>query len=293
MNPEGFDKWLRGLKPPYSEATIRKVTGDVRRLHAWRGVPEDASPARLDDYRWAWDLYDEYRRTRNAAPLGVRRPDELTEAESRRAKRARKQQAESEEKPIEPKAFRLLIRAIEQDAHPAARVLETMAATGYRVGDVLRIRGGELDAGFAREDGLTDITVKGDKRIPISVLGVPRVWERLRAIIPNKRSNVAEALTDVEGASTLAGDAAYKQVSRRLSLLGEAVGIDERLHTHRFRHTAANMADAAGVDRAIVSKMLGHESLKTTERHYLRSAQARAVAEAHAQMYQAVRKGKR
>lgn len=292
MNLEGFERWLRKLDPPFSEASIRKVVGDVRRLKQNGGPTQTKSLARVDDYRWAWDLYEEYRQETGASSLRVPRPPELSDAQSKRKKRARSKRAESQEKPIEPKSFRLLLSAIEQDEHPAARVLETMAATGYRVGDVLRIRGSELDAGFSREDGLTDITVKGGKRIPISVLGVPEVWEGLREIIPNKRFNVAEALTGVEGASTLAGDAAYKQVSRRLSLLGEAVGIDERLHTHRFRHTAANMADAAGVDRAIVSKMLGHESLKTTERHYLRSAQARAVAEAHAQMYQAVRKGK-
>jgi site-specific recombinase XerD len=52
-----------------------------------------------------------------------------------------------------------------------------------------------------------------------------------------------------------------------LKRLGVRAGIDKRVHPHGLRHTHAAELRAEGVDIAIISKQLGHQSIATTARY--------------------------
>ncbi|MBX2844015.1 MAG: site-specific integrase [Flammeovirgaceae bacterium] len=56
--------------------------------------------------------------------------------------------------------------------------------------------------------------------------------------------------------------------NRYLKELGAIVGIDLKLTTHVARKTAGNLWLNKGIKMEVVSKMLGHKSIKTTERLY-------------------------
>jgi integrase len=72
-------------------------------------------------------------------------------------------------------------------------------------------------------------------------------------------------------------------VNRRLKLIGKAIGINE-LSMYYARHTFAELHYKAGVRIEIISQMLGHSDLKTTQ-IYLRSFSDDEVDEAASRIF--------
>lgn len=56
-----------------------------------------------------------------------------------------------------------------------------------------------------------------------------------------------------------------QQYNLRLKIVADYAGLDKRLTTHMARHTFATLAITNGVELKVVSKMLGHSSVRTTE----------------------------
>jgi site-specific recombinase XerD len=78
---------------------------------------------------------------------------------------------------------------------------------------------------------------------------------------------------------TLQGGQLYPQYVRLLlhRLAGQA-GVTKRVHPHGLRHTYADELRAAGVDVVTISKLLGHESIATTQRYLDHLSPAAAIA---------------
>lgn len=57
------------------------------------------------------------------------------------------------------------------------------------------------------------------------------------------------------------------QYNLRLKLVADYAGLDKNLTTHMARHTFATLALTKGVQLKVVSKMLGHSSIKVTEEY--------------------------
>ena len=55
--------------------------------------------------------------------------------------------------------------------------------------------------------------------------------------------------------------------NRELKVVGAAIGLNIKLHTHLARHTFATYMLRNGVKFENVSKMLGHASIKQTQRY--------------------------
>ena len=72
-------------------------------------------------------------------------------------------------------------------------------------------------------------------------------------------------------------------VNRNLKKIGEMAGLQIPLTTYVARHTWASTMRDMGFDLSIVSRGLGHESLKTTQ-IYLSSIDTTAVAKANRSM---------
>lgn len=56
-----------------------------------------------------------------------------------------------------------------------------------------------------------------------------------------------------------------QQYNLRLKIVADYAGLDKKLTTHMARHTFATLAITNGVELKVVSKMLGHSSVRTTE----------------------------
>ncbi len=71
-------------------------------------------------------------------------------------------------------------------------------------------------------------------------------------------------------------NAAYNRVLKEIAALH---GIKKKLTTHTARKTFATLKDNEGWSTPTISQMLGHRSIKTTERHYIKKSRRRIEAE--------------
>ena len=71
-------------------------------------------------------------------------------------------------------------------------------------------------------------------------------------------------------------NAPYNRAIKEVAMI---CGIDKNLSSHCARKTFATLQDAKGWSRESISKMLGHSSIKTTERYYLGNSADRIINE--------------
>lgn len=78
---------------------------------------------------------------------------------------------------------------------------------------------------------------------------------------------------------TLDGGPLHAQYVRlMLKRLADQAGVDKRVHPHGLRHTFAVELRVAGVDVAVISKLLGHSSIAVTTRYLDHLTNDRAIA---------------
>jgi integrase len=154
---------------------------------------------------------------------------------------------------------------------PEAHVIYTLACTGLRIGDVLRIPIENLSRGIrgARNGGpaILPIERKGGSWIRIPILGALDAWEQLYEQA-QEYENVASFVTEGDSDSPEAGEAAYTRVRRYFEGMGEDLQLEGRVHLHRLRRTVAVRAlKATDQDLVGVSQLLGHTTILSTQRY--------------------------
>ena len=162
-----------------------------------------------------------------------------------------------------------------------ASVIDVLCMSALRIGDVLRTSRTALDAGFAREDGITTIGVKGargQRRVIYSVLGARDEWERLRVKIPRGKLVCDVVAPRGKPGDWTASGAAYQACRRKLAELGAKAGIEDRLHLHRLRRTVAVQAALATGNKLLVQKLLRQHSAASAERYTDEAMEAEIVA---------------
>nr|VFK37270.1 MAG: integrase/recombinase XerD [Candidatus Kentron sp. SD]VFK42304.1 MAG: integrase/recombinase XerD [Candidatus Kentron sp. SD]VFK79460.1 MAG: integrase/recombinase XerD [Candidatus Kentron sp. SD] len=136
--------------------------------------------------------------------------------------------------------------------------LELLIATGVRVGELVGIKLEELNL----EEGTIYIHGKGDRE---RVVFLPdRLLVRLLRDYLRHRGNLSpnhpQVLVNSRGAP------ATPQFIRQLvTRTGEDAKLNRRVTPHMLRHTCATQLLNAGVDMRYVQKLLGHQSITTTE----------------------------
>ena len=159
--------------------------------------------------------------------------------------------------------WKKLCRAVAEDPRRPAVVVNVMLATGYRVGDILRIKRAQLHRAF--RTGILFLEVKGGHERQLPLHGVQHVWERLR-----DRWDKGETLAQwvaPRGNGQVEGGAAYQSVRRYMVKISKELDLDGRIHTHRIRRTVATRALTYTQDIHLVAQLLGHSSVQATERY--------------------------
>jgi integrase len=277
---ERFRAWCLGR---YSKRSSTKLVADVRTMVRTGGEPPLAQQRvkRLKDYAWAWDVWNDARADGCKLPeLKLARP-EVPEAPKRGGRRAREPKRLREARAMTTAEWEAMLTALEGDSSMAARVVEIMARTGLRVGDVLRVRLAALRTALpAGEAGELAVLVKGEKPTMVKLGAAADAWRRAYASSWRGAVTIADAVTGKPSSDTEASGAAYERCRRVMKHHGAVLAVDGRIHLHRLRRTVAIELLRRGASIEDVQQALLQESVKTTERSYTDEYRAEQAASA-------------
>jgi site-specific recombinase XerD len=136
--------------------------------------------------------------------------------------------------------------------------IELLFATGVRVSEMTGITMADLDL----PDGSLRVMGKGSRQRRVfiadpAVVSLLRGWLRIRAaIFPNS----AQLLVTPRG---YAANAAH--IRKLIAAAGRDAGLSRPVTPHMLRHTTATLLLESGVDIRFVQRLLGHQSISTTE----------------------------
>ena len=141
----------------------------------------------------------------------------------------------------------------------SALAIETMLATGMRIGEIVRLRIGDIDQDCAR----IKIYGKGARERFAFVTD-----EKLRGLISKyceKRRIELSTMSDHLLVKTGGGVISSQFLRRQITDFAKRSGLSTRVTPHMLRHSAASQLVEAGVDIRFIQRLLGHQSISTTE----------------------------
>ncbi|TQV88526.1 tyrosine recombinase XerC [Aliikangiella coralliicola] len=138
-------------------------------------------------------------------------------------------------------------------------VAELFYSSGIRLAELVRLNLNDLDL----KDATARITGKGDKTrvVPIGrhALDAIKEWLKIRGVW---LANIdMDALFVTERKTRLSPRA----IQKRLEFWGKMIGLNGRLHPHRFRHSCATHLLESSGDLRAVQELLGHADISTTQ----------------------------
>ncbi|WP_051340726.1 tyrosine-type recombinase/integrase [Azospirillum halopraeferens] len=160
-------------------------------------------------------------------------------------------------RPTEAKVRKAAARA-GADSLTALVAVELLLCTGLRVGELAAVRLGDLDRGA----GVLTVNGKGSRQRRVFLpdpVTVALVESYLAARAARAPGHDRLLITASGGPA----DAAHIRLLVRRT--GEAAGLERRITPHMLRHTAATQLLENGVDIRFVQRLLGHQSISTTE----------------------------
>ena len=138
-------------------------------------------------------------------------------------------------------------------------VMELLAATGLRAGELLGLRLGDVD--FARRE--LRVTGKGNKQRIVPLMGTAATW--LKKWMENDRAKFAvdtDALFLTYHGKPM-GYGTVKLIVKECA--ARAVGETGGWHAHRLRHTIATRLAESDMNLMALKEFLGHENISTTQ----------------------------
>lgn len=251
-----YDGFFREVK----KSPIQVTADDVRKFLAIKELRDGSSKSYLNDIRrplssfYTW-MQDNELITKNpmrAVPR-IKEPKVMRQAFS----------AEDIEK----------IRRAAQESKCTTMIVELLLSTGCRVGEIVKIRRDEIPEDLSRllvhGKGQKDRYVYLNAKSKFALMDYLQIRSDSNPYLLPKGlwksggSHNKDWMSDPDrvdprehtGTSTIGG---------RIRKLGKKAGVRD-CHPHRFRRTCATMALRRGMPLEQVSKMLGHESIATTQ----------------------------
>src|SRR5260370_25260852 len=146
----------------------------------------------------------------------------------------------------------------------AARAMLTLAyGGGLRAGEVVRLRGGDIDSEqmiirIVQSKGLKDRHVM----LPAEVLDLLRQWWKARPTAYD--AGLAPEQRWLFPGRSKPRPLTTRQVGRLFKQAAKAAGLRKALSLHTLRHTFATHLLERGTDIRVIQALLGHEKLETT-----------------------------
>jgi len=159
---------------------------------------------------------------------------------------------------LSPRQLALYHAAVDQvDREPAHTILKLLPKTGLRISEICSLQAFDIET----QDGNSYLVFrgKGDKQRVVPLVGSA---EALLAAFMDRRQPEKWLFTGYMGRPV--GPHAIRKYTRKIAAdHPELAG----LSPHILRHTFATMALRKGMDLKRLQEILGHESIKTTERY--------------------------
>lgn len=160
----------------------------------------------------------------------------------------------------------LLFDACMNGRHPLRNraLLEVMFCTGCRVQEIIDLKIKDID--FKR--GVATVIGKGDKQRTVMISASAAKWieqyiAEERPLIASKKSHRDTGLLFPNRNQK---PLTRTQIEVLVKELATRAGIDpQKVHPHALRHTFATLMMKNGADILVISKLLGHVSISTTQ----------------------------
>lgn len=136
--------------------------------------------------------------------------------------------------------------------------LELLFATGSRVGELTQIKTTDINL----DEGIIKILGKGNRERQV-FLPDEEIHDLIRAYI-NARSQYSPA-TEVFLINTRGSQASTQNIRLYISQASKQANLENRVTPHMLRHSAATQLLIAGLDIRYVQRLLGHQSITTTQ----------------------------
>lgn len=155
--------------------------------------------------------------------------------------------------------LRTLFQARKQGSDTVALGILLLFTTGMRIGELASLRLEDIDV----ERRTIRVRGKGSRERQVFLSHddvLTELQQYLKKYFPHGKSSGENLLRNSRG-----GAATTAWLRLRLRGLAEEAGIPRRITPHMLRHSAATSLIEAGVDIRFVQRLLGHQSISTTE----------------------------
>jgi site-specific recombinase XerD len=139
-------------------------------------------------------------------------------------------------------------------------MIETLFATGIRVGEVVKLRLSD----WRSEDASFLVRGKGGRE-RLAFLPDDRSLKAVTTYLEHRR--LAQLQTDALFVNAAGNRISEQGVSMALAKVAQGARISRRVTPHMIRHTVATLLLRYGADLRIVQEVLGHASISTTQRY--------------------------
>lgn len=133
-------------------------------------------------------------------------------------------------------------------------IIEVLLSTGCRVSELTGLTRNAVDF----REGKAKVLGKGNKERWVYFNSLAKMY--LAKYLDSRNDDVPALFVEE---STPHRPLSFNAVEAMLRKLGKCVGV-EKVHPHRFRHTAATTALRRGMPIDMIQKVLGHENISTT-----------------------------
>ena len=136
--------------------------------------------------------------------------------------------------------------------------IELLLNTGIRVGEMVNIKRTDIDL----DEGAITIMGKGSRERRVYIL-CPNVLTLLNTYSTSRARKSGD--TDSFIINGHGNEASTDQIRNWLKTIRQAAGIKRNITPHMLRHSAATFLLESGMDIRYVQRLLGHQSISTTQ----------------------------
>ena len=158
----------------------------------------------------------------------------------------------------------MALRVIDKEAEQARRMFIFSCFTGLAIADMEHLQFGHIQTAA---DGQKYIRKERQKTKVEFVVPLHPIAEVIIKQCKAEQERNKERKTVKEKGNDLVFhcDCSRSVMSAKLSIVGKACGIRERLSYHMARHTFGTMSLSAGIPIESIAKMIGHASISSTQ----------------------------